>query len=293
MATSSNKIEAATTQPDVKYEVNKLYPDFPINQLQPNPDQPRKGFDADEDLALTESVKKLGVLVAILAFIKSDSAGKAKAMILAGERRYNAAKAAGLTTVPVIFKSGNADEIAIVENLYRSGFAPLDEAEALYKLKEDFEYKNKELVGVINKAESTISEILKLVNLPQVVKDEIKGSKKYTRAELIKVVGTRTSSDSMINAFNALKEKKATEGNATPKGSAKKGKGKSNKSAQADNSDNTTTNDTENICTLTETYKTKLVNFDISSLDDDVKKATFLESLKNLNELISTIIKEM
>ena len=100
----------------------------PIADFQPDPNQPRKYFDETALLELSESVKQYGVLQPIIYYV-SETGQK---IIVAGERRYQAAKLAGLTEIPAIsIESNDADKVAIIENILRQDLTPLEEAEAL------------------------------------------------------------------------------------------------------------------------------------------------------------------
>ncbi len=192
-----------------KYELNKLY-QLDINVINPDPDQPRKGFDPDEMENLTYSVTTHGIFNALSC--RQDEAGLV--FIIAGERRFRAAKAAGQAKVPVVFKSGRTAEIAIIDNMQRSDFSPIEEAEALEKLINNFGYKQVELGRIVNRAPATISEIIALNSLPLSVKDEIRGDKSYSRAELLPIVvgKDKKSSGDMVEMFEALKSRKKRAG---------------------------------------------------------------------------------
>lgn len=188
------------------YNIDQLY-NLDINILNPDPDQPRKGFDPVEQANLAASITKLGINNPILG--RQDEEGKV--FVIAGERRLRAAKEAGLKLVPVLFKSGRTAEIAIIDNMQRSDLSPVEEAEALEKLMNNFGYKQVELSQIVNRAQSTICEIIALNSLPLAVKDEIRGDKTFTRAELLTIVVNKDqkSSDEMLQIFKLLKNKKS------------------------------------------------------------------------------------
>ena len=180
---------------------------LPIEDLHPDPDQPRKSIDLnDEDLKdLASSIETHGVLQPIL-FRQSDDG---KLMIVSGERRYQASKLAHLTEIPAIFIVGNESEIALVENMQRVGLTPIEEAEGLHNLQEKAGYKNKELASVIGKSEATISEILSLNKIPETIRNEIRKSKKYSRRQLLEVVKGKTDNQK-TKLFRALENKSAS-----------------------------------------------------------------------------------
>jgi ParB family chromosome partitioning protein len=176
----------------------KLY-DVPLDYLSTDPDQPRKYFDDEAMVELENSIKKHGVLQPLLFRRAEDG----QLFIVSGERRYRASQSAGQQTIPAIYNDGkNNAEIALVENLLRENLNPVEEAEALKKLKDDESYTHEELSTVIGKAVSTISEILSLNKLPAEIKDECREDAKYSRRTLVEIAKADTS-----EAMTALFEK--------------------------------------------------------------------------------------
>jgi len=176
-----------------------------VRELTPDPNQPRK-YIADEELnELAASIKKHGVLQPIL--FREDQDGNL--IIVSGERRYHASIKAKKDTIPGIFIDSNASEIALIENMLRVDLTPVEEAEGLHKLKVDAKYSNKELAAVIGKAESTISEILSINQLPEKIRQEIRTSKDYSRRQLVEVAKGKDAKE-MSRLFKALKKKDVT-----------------------------------------------------------------------------------
>lgn len=129
-----------------KYEKGKLY-DLPINDLKPDPNQPRKSIDPQGQEEMNASVKTYGIIQPILfrqgvmvSLSNQDQSNQPVLFIVAGERRFKAAQQGGLATVPGICVEGNASEIALVENLLRQDLTAIEEAEALQRLKEEQQY---------------------------------------------------------------------------------------------------------------------------------------------------------
>jgi len=178
-----------------------------IEDLHPDPDQPRKSIDLnDEDLKdLARSIEAHGVLQPIL-FRRTDDG---KLIIVSGERRYQASKLAGENFISAIFTVGNAPEIALVENMQRVDLTPIEEAEGLGKLQEKAGYMNKELAVVIGKSESTISEILSLNQIPESIRNDIRKSKQYSRRQLLEVAKGKTDKQ-RTKLFQALEKKNAS-----------------------------------------------------------------------------------
>jgi len=148
--------------------VNQII-DFPVDQLQPNPLQPR-GVIAPESLTeLINSIREHGILEPLV--IADTPAGY---QIIAGERRWRSAKIIGLKTVPAIIKKTNPQqmlEMAIIENIQREDLAPLDRAKAFRQLQEEFELSISEIAKRVGKSLAYVSNSLRLLSLPDAVKD--------------------------------------------------------------------------------------------------------------------------
>ena len=185
-----------------KYEKGKLY-DISIIDLKPDPNQPRKSMDPLALGELAASLKTHGVIQPILFRTAAESA---YLLIVAGERRYKAAQQAGLLVLPGICVEGNTAEIALVENLQRQDLTPVEEGEALGRLKDEQQYTDEQLSGVIGKARTTINESLLLNKLPQEIRDECRGNNKFIKSALVEIA-RKKQERSMITAFNTLKEK--------------------------------------------------------------------------------------
>lgn len=142
---------------------------LPIDNLEPNPHQPRGVMDPKELDDLVASIKQHGILEPIV--VAHTPAGY---QIIAGERRWRAAKVAGLTTVPVLVKETTPRgmlEMAIIENVQRIDLNPLDRAKAFAHLMEDFRLTNTEIAERIGKSSAYISNSLRLLSLPEAIKD--------------------------------------------------------------------------------------------------------------------------
>ena len=131
--------------------------------------QPRSYFDEGALTELAESIQKNGIMQPII--VRPISTGKLE--IIAGERRWRAAKLAGLETVPVIIReisNKQALELALVENIQRKDLSPLEEAIGYQRLIEEFNYTQEELAGTVGKSRSHIANLLRLLSLPEEVK---------------------------------------------------------------------------------------------------------------------------
>ncbi len=146
-----------------------------INQIIPGKYQPRTEFDKESLDALAESIKEKGVLQPLLVRKQGD-----KYEIIAGERRWRASKIAGLSEVPVIVKDFNDKEVlevALVENLLRENLSAIEEAEAFQRLIDEFSHTQEALSQIVGKSRSHIANTLRLLNLPEGVKELIKEGK--------------------------------------------------------------------------------------------------------------------
>ena len=137
-----------------------------INLISPNPNQPRTIFDKEELEELTNSIKNHGLLQAILVRPISGN----KYQIIAGERRWQAAKKAGLTEVPVQIKNVTDEKVleyALVENLQRSNLNPIEEAYGYKRLMELNKISQTDVAKIVSKGRSTIANSLRLLDLPE------------------------------------------------------------------------------------------------------------------------------
>jgi ParB family chromosome partitioning protein len=141
------------------------FQELPITAIQPNRRQPRSTFDEEAMAALTASIRELGVLQPVL--VRAVVGGAYE--LVAGERRWRAAKRAGLQVIPALVRTtddASALEQALVENLQREDLNPLDEAAAYQQLIEDFHLTHDELAARVGKSRAAISNTLRLFQLP-------------------------------------------------------------------------------------------------------------------------------
>lgn len=138
-----------------------------ITKVEPNREQPRKNFDEDALLELSESIKQFGLLQPILVQDRKDYYE-----IIAGERRWRAAKLAGLKEVPVIIKNLTEQEIveiALIENIQREDLNPIEEALAYKKLLEEFNLKQDEVAERVSKSRTAVTNSMRLLKLSEEV----------------------------------------------------------------------------------------------------------------------------
>ena len=146
-----------------------------INKVEPNREQPRKKFDEDALIELSESIKQFGILQPLLCQERDDYYE-----IVAGERRWRAAKLAGLKEVPVIIKKLTDQqimEISLIENIQREDLNPIEEALAYKRLIEDFKLKQDEVAERVSKSRTAVTNSMRLLKLndkvQQMVIDEM------------------------------------------------------------------------------------------------------------------------
>lgn len=146
----------------------------PIDALEPNPYQPRMAVEDDEALEeLTRSVKEKGVLQPLIV---TQGREKGRYVIVAGERRWKAAKKAGLAEVPVILKeasSAEALELALVENIQRKDLTCIEEALAYTRLQEEFGLTQEEIAKRVGKSRSAVANLMRLLALPEEIQKDV------------------------------------------------------------------------------------------------------------------------
>lgn len=146
-----------------------------LSLIEPNKDQPRKVFDEDALIELSESIKQYGVLQPLLVQKKDDYYE-----IIAGERRWRAAKLAGVKEVPVVIKDYSTQEvmeIALIENIQREDLNPIEEARAYQRLIKDYRLKQDEVAEKVSKSRAAITNALRLLKLDERVQDMVIESK--------------------------------------------------------------------------------------------------------------------
>ncbi|HUP62324.1 MAG TPA: ParB/RepB/Spo0J family partition protein [Thermoanaerobaculia bacterium] len=143
---------------------------IPIEQILPNPFQPRKIFNETSIDELARSVREHGIVQPLVV----TRVGDHRYRLIAGERRFRAAQKAGLTSVPVVIKEMTTDsdvlQIALIENIQREDLNPIEEAHAYHQLHEDFGLTQEEISRRVGKERSTVANFLRLIKLPESVK---------------------------------------------------------------------------------------------------------------------------
>jgi ParB family transcriptional regulator, chromosome partitioning protein len=149
-----------------------------VTDLEPSPFQPRKVFSDESLNELASSLRQHGMAQPMVVRPKPDSPGRYQ--IIAGERRWRAAQKVPMHEVPVVIQEiddKTAMEIALIENLQRVDLNPLEEAKAFQRLIDDYDYKHDQLATVLGKSRSHISNMLRLLQLPEKVQDAVLNGK--------------------------------------------------------------------------------------------------------------------
>jgi ParB family transcriptional regulator, chromosome partitioning protein len=142
--------------------------DLPVASIEPNPNQPRAHFDEDSLADLAASIRELGILQPVL--VRAAEPGRYR--LIAGERRWRAARRAGLDTIPAIVRETDelgSIEQALVENLHRQDLTALEEASAYQQLIEDFDLTHDEVATRVGKSRVAVTNTLRLLQLPPTI----------------------------------------------------------------------------------------------------------------------------
>ena len=143
----------------------------PIETIEPNPYQPRQGFQDQAFEEMVDSVKAKGILTPLLV-TKTETGYR----LIAGERRWRAAQRAGLGTVPVVVREATpieSLELALIENIHRKDLNPIEEAQAYQRWLEDTQTSQEALAKKLGKDRSTITNLLRLLKLPQAIQKDL------------------------------------------------------------------------------------------------------------------------
>ena len=172
-----------------------------VDEIRPNPEQPRKALGDLREL--TESVREKGVLEPLLVrFIASEGCF----YIISGERRYHAARAAGLREVPCIEKTvddAETLEIALIENIQRKDLTAFEEADGLQRLASQFEYTHEDMAKKIGRARSSVTETLSLLNIPEALRKKSVESGVTSKSLLLQIARQPTEKK-MIEMFQRI-----------------------------------------------------------------------------------------
>lgn len=164
-----------TTEEAVMQDIRSLR-HMPVELLHASPNNPRKHFAEDDLEDLARSIREKGLLQPLVVRPRADGEYE----IVAGERRWRAAQKAGIHEIPVLIREltdGEALEIALIENIQRSDLNPLEEARAYHLLLGQFSYTQQQLAESVGKSRSHIANTLRLLNLPDSVRQQVETGK--------------------------------------------------------------------------------------------------------------------
>lgn len=164
----------ALAQPAPGDVVNRVSPD----QIVPSPLQPRKEFQAEQLTELMESIREHGIIQPLIVRRVNG-----KMELIAGERRFRASRELGLKELPVIIREASDKdvlEMALIENLQREGLNPIEEAQAYSRLAKDFHMRQEDIAQRVGKNRATVANTMRLLDLPQNVRDMLATSKLST-----------------------------------------------------------------------------------------------------------------
>lgn len=170
--------------------------DAPVDQVQPNPYQPRTAMERHKLEELADSIKVHGVMQPVILTRDSTTGGY---VLIAGERRWRAARIAGLRTLPAIVKEAAPQamlELAIVENVVRADLSPLEEATAYRQLIDDFGLSQVEIAERIGRSRVSVTNTLRLLNAPDQVRDAL-SSNQITEGHARALLGLGTGTDQL------------------------------------------------------------------------------------------------
>lgn len=169
-------LEAILGDIDNDYFSSSAFPLIPVDQIESNPFQPRTDFDEEALYDLADSIKHLGIIQPITV----RKIGENKYQLISGERRLRAAKLANLNEIPAFVKDADDDtllELALVENIQRQDLNAIEIANSYQKLLEEFNLTQEELSSRVGKNRSTISNYLRILNLPPAIQAAIRYEK--------------------------------------------------------------------------------------------------------------------
>ena len=226
-ADAAAKVRSQFSRGDALFGLSQNLPklvELRLELIRFNPNQPRKSFDEDSLAELAASIERHGLIQPITVQRLTDGDGY---VIVAGERRFRAFQHLGRETIPAIVTTGNADEIALIENLQREDLKPIEEAEALARLMEIHQYNQEQLAQVVGKKRNTVNEILRLTTLPDEIKAECRTSDTPPKSVLIQIARladpeeqrrawVKIRGGATVRQTRAIKEQHAAEEPQTP-----------------------------------------------------------------------------
>lgn len=172
-----------------------------LRDLHPNPDQPRKTFSEESLIELAASIERHGLIQPIT--VKRLDEGTY--LLVAGERRFRAFERLGRSTIPAIVTTGDAEEIALIENIQREDLNPLEEAEALARMMDRHRYTQEQLGQVVGKSQAAVSQVLGLLNLPETIRAEYRAAPRSSKSLLVEIAAMKSEAE-QLRLWAAIKD---------------------------------------------------------------------------------------
>ncbi|WP_168463791.1 ParB/RepB/Spo0J family partition protein [Wolbachia endosymbiont of Ctenocephalides felis wCfeT] len=251
---------------------------LPVALLHPSKFQPRKHFDEESLKELASSIEKSGIIQPIVVRKDSNNDGYE---IIAGERRWRASKIANLDSAPVIIKDLSDKaclEISIIENIQRQDINPIEEGEAYRKLINEFSYKHEELASVVGKSRSHITNMIRMLSLPDSIKmmiNEKKLSMGHARA-LINIENAEDIAEKIVSQDLSVRQTEEL----------------LQKSNYKSKNNNTKERKSEDIAVIESTISAKLgLNVKINDKNSKGKVMICYNNLDELNLILKTLSK--
>lgn len=194
MASLKNRLATAAIDDKPKAEAllkegNERFARIPVGVIEPDPDQPRKNVGNIEELKA--SIAEHGIIQPIVV----SPFGAEAFRIIAGERRFSAAKELGLETVPAIIRTVEEHrrlEVQLIENIHRQELSPIEEAGAYRRLMEEFKLSQRQLAARLGKSPAGINETLRILSLPDEILESVRTSERLTRSVLLEIAKQET-----------------------------------------------------------------------------------------------------
>ena len=194
MASLKQRLAEASTDSGVQAEAllkegAERFARIPVEFIEPDPDQPRKSVGNIEELKL--SISEHGIIQPIVVSPYGESAFR----IIAGERRFTAARELGLKDVPAIIRTVEAHrrlEVQLIENIHRQELSPLEEAFAYQRLIEEFQLSQRQLADRIGKSAAGVNQMLRILSLPEDLLANVQTSERLTRSVLLEIAKQET-----------------------------------------------------------------------------------------------------
>ncbi|WP_443653208.1 ParB/RepB/Spo0J family partition protein, partial [Dialister hominis] len=181
--------------------------DLELAKIHPNPWQPRRDFDDEALKGLADSIKEKGLIQPVTVRYK-DTDGEFEYELVAGERRFRAAKMAGLSVIPAIitqYDDKMMAEAALIENLQREDLNPVEEASAYETIMKSYELTQEELAESVGKSRSHVANTLRLMDLPDEVKDML-SERKLTAGQARPLLSLKTPAEQISLARRIVKD---------------------------------------------------------------------------------------